>query len=126
MVRLEGEQLFEIRSPAKLRVCSEIGAFLGGEMRFNLSLARFIFFSLFLTFSGITVRAQSDRGTIAGTVLDSSGGVVADASVTATDTATSATYSATTGPTGRYPLYDLRVGVYGSSVSAPCFQTAHK
>src|SRR5258708_18698474 len=126
MVRLEGEQLFEIRSPAKLRGCSEIGAFLGGEMRFNLSLPRFLFFSLFLTFSGITVRAQSDRGTIAGTVLDSSGGVVADASVTATDTATSATYSATTGPTGGYRLYDLRVGVYGVSVSAPGFKTVDK
>src|SRR5260370_27643768 len=100
MVRLEGEQLFEIRSPAKLRVCSEIGAFLGGEMRFNLSLPRFLFFSLFLTFSGITVRAQSDRGTIAGTVLDSSGGVVADSSLTANDPRTRATQPATTGPTG--------------------------
>src|SRR5260370_30696835 len=123
MGRLEGEQLFEIRSPAKLRVCSEIGAFLGGEMRFNLSLPRFLFFSLFLTFSGITVRAQSDRGTIAGTVLDSSGGVVADASVTATDTATSATYSATTRPTGGYPLYHLRVAGERLSGSAPGFQT---
>src|SRR5260370_29137096 len=101
MVRLEGEQLFEIRSPAKLRVCSEIGAFLGGEMRFNLSLPRFLFFSLFLTFSGITVRAQSDRGTIAGTVLDSSGGVVADATVPPTDTATTPPYSAATCPTVR-------------------------
>ncbi len=31
MVRLEGEQLFEIRSPAKWRACSVVGAFLGGE-----------------------------------------------------------------------------------------------
>jgi len=30
MVRLEGEQLFEIQSPAQQRVCSVIGAFLGG------------------------------------------------------------------------------------------------
>src|SRR5260370_12138089 len=116
MVRLGGEQLFEIRSPAKLRVCSEIGAFLGGEMRFNLSLLRFLFFSLFLTFSGITVRAQSDRGTIAGTVLDSSGGVVADPSGTATDTAHRATYSATTGATGGYRLNDLRGGAYSGSL----------
>src|SRR5260370_36777677 len=94
MVRLEGEQLFEIRSPAQQRVCSVIGAFWGGNMRFNLSLLRFLSFSFFLTFSGMTVRAQSDRGTIAGTVLDTSGGVVAIAKVTATDTATSATYSA--------------------------------
>lgn len=103
-----------------------IGAFVGGEMRFNLSLLRFLSFSLFLAFSGITARAQSDRGTIAGTVLDSSGGAVANANVTATDTATSATYSATTGPTGGYRLYDLRVGVYSVSVSAPGFKTVDK
>ena len=103
-----------------------IGAFFGGEMRFNLSLLRFLSFSLFLTFSGITARAQSDRGTIAGTVLDSSGGVVANANVTATDTATSATYSATTGPTGGYRLYDLRVAVYTVAVSAPGFKTVEK
>ena len=30
MLRLEGEQLFEIRSPAQQRVCSVIGAFWGG------------------------------------------------------------------------------------------------
>src|SRR6266852_6683918 len=95
-------------------------------MRSNLSLLRFLSFSLFLTFSGITAQAQSDRGTIAGTVLDSSGGVVANANVTATDSATGATYSATTGPTGGFRLYDLRVGVYGVSVSAPGFKTVDK
>src|SRR6266849_3918952 len=98
----------------------------GGGMRFNLSLLRFLSFSLLLALSGMAVRSQSDRGTIAGTVLDSSGGVVANASVIATDTATSATYSATTGPTGGYRLYDLRVGVYGVSVSAPGFKTVDK
>jgi hypothetical protein len=95
-------------------------------MRFNLSSLRFLSFSLLVALSGITVRAQSDRGTIAGTVLDSSGAVVANAKVTATDTATSATYSATTGPTGGYRLYDLRVAVYSVSVSAPGFKTVDK
>src|SRR5712691_10172931 len=95
-------------------------------MRFNLSLLRFLSFSLLLALSGMAVRSQSDRGTIAGTVLDSSGGIVANANVTATDTATSATYSATTGPAGGYRLYDLRVGIYGVSVSAPGFKTVDK
>src|SRR6267378_1245553 len=95
-------------------------------MRFNLSLLRFLSFSLLLAFSGMAARSQSDRGTIAGTVLDSSGGVVANANVTATDSATSATYSATTGPTGGYRLYDLRVGVYSVNVSAPGFKTVDK
>ncbi len=95
-------------------------------MRFNLSLLRFLSLSLFLALSGITVRAQSDRGTIAGTVLDISGGVVANARVTATDTETGATYSATTGPTGGYRLFDLRVAVYKVAVSAAGFKTVEK
>src|SRR6266853_618662 len=95
-------------------------------MRFNLSLLRFLAFSLFLTFSGIMAQAQSDRGAIAGTVLDSSGGVIADAKVTATDTETAATYSATTGPTGGYRLFDLRVAVYKVAVSAAGFKTVEK
>ena len=125
MVRLEGEQMFEIRSPAQQWV-SVIGAFFGGDMRFRLSLLRYLSFGLLFTFSGITVRAQSDRGTIAGTVLDSSGGAVANATVTATQTETSTVYTATTGPTGGFRLYDLRVGVYRVSVSATGFKTVEK
>src|SRR5260370_23349946 len=96
-------------------------------MRSNhFSLLRSVAVAILLFLPAGTVRAQSDRGTIAGTVRDSSGGVVANAKLTATDTATSATYSATTGPTGGYRLYDLRVGVYSVSVSAPGFKTVDK
>src|SRR6266571_1653701 len=95
-------------------------------MRFNLSLLRFLSFSLLLAFSGMAVRSQSDRGTIAGTVLDSSGGAVQGATVTATDSATNTVYTATTGPTGGYRLYDLRVSVYRVSVAAPGFKTLEK
>src|SRR5438132_2239835 len=95
-------------------------------MRFNLSLLRFLSFSLFLTISGITARAQSDRGTIAGTVLDSSGGVVANVTVTATSTETGANYGATTGPTGGFRIQDVRVGTYDVSVSAPGFKIEKK
>ena len=70
--------------------------------------------------------SQSDRGTIAGTVLDSSGGAVQGATVTATDAATSAVYTATTGPTGGYRLFDLRVSTYNVSVSATGFKKAEK
>src|SRR6266481_3533489 len=87
---------------------------------------RFFAVAIFVLVTASTALSQSDRGTIAGTVEDSSGGAVANASVTATDTATGATYTATTGPTGGYRLYDLRVGVYGVSVSAPSFKTVDK
>jgi hypothetical protein len=102
-----------------------IGAF-GGGMRFNLSLLRFLSFSLFLTLSGMMARAQSDRGTIAGTILDSSGGVVANVTVTATSTETGANYGATTGPTGGFRIQDVRVGTYDVSVSAPGFKVEKK
>lgn len=70
--------------------------------------------------------SQTDRGTIAGTVLDGSGAAVVNATVTATDTATSAVYTATTGPTGGYRLYDLRVSTYNVSVSATGFKKVEK
>ena len=95
-------------------------------MRFVTFLQRFVAVAIFVLVTAATTLSQSDRGSIAGTVLDSSGGVVTNANVTATDTATSATYSATTGPTGGYRLYDLRVGVYGVKVSAPGFKIAEK
>jgi len=89
-------------------------------------LLRFLSFCLFLTFSGITARAQSDRGTIAGTVLDSSGGVVANVAVTVTSKETGANYGATTGPTGGFRIQDVRVGTYDVSVSAPGFRIEKK
>ena len=95
-------------------------------MRFVTFLQRFIAVAIFVLVTAGAALSQSDRGTIAGTVLDSSGGVVTNASVTATDSETGAKYSATTGPTGGYRLYDLRVGVYGVSVSAPGFKTVDK
>jgi hypothetical protein len=95
-------------------------------MRFNLSMLRFLSFSLVLAFSGMAVRSQSDRGTIAGTVLDSSGGVVADATITVTSTETGANYGATTGPTGGFRIQDVRVGTYDVSASAPGFRIEKK
>ena len=71
-------------------------------------------------------RAQSDRGTIAGTVLDSSGAIVADAQVTAIAEESSTQYSATTGPTGGYRIPDVRTGVFTITVTAPGFKTAEK
>ncbi len=93
-------------------------------MSFVTFLQRFVAVAIFVLVIATTTLSQSDRGTIAGTVLDSSGGVVTNASVNATDSETGAKYSATTGPTGGYRLYDLRVGVYGVSVSAPRFLPA--
>jgi Carboxypeptidase regulatory-like domain len=74
----------------------------------------------------VLAAAQSDRGAIAGTVVDSSGAAVTDVTVTATDMETGGAYTATTGPTGGYRLYDLRVGTYRVTISATGFRTIEK
>src|SRR5256885_1998120 len=70
--------------------------------------------------------AQSDRGTIAGTVLDSSGGVVADAQITAKGADTGSTYGATSGPTGGYRIPDVQIGVYNVTITAKGFKTSEQ
>ena len=82
------------------------------------AVSRYFAVPLFFLAAATPGFSQSDRGTIAGTVLDSSGGAVTGATVTATDTATNTVYTATTGPTGGYRLFDLRVSVYKVSVAA--------
>src|SRR5260370_17580252 len=95
--------------------------FWGGSMRFNLSLLRFLSFSLLLAFSAITARAQSDRGSIAGTVLDSSRGAVANAKGSVTSTETGANYDALPGPSGGFRVRAVRVGTYALSLPLPAF-----
>src|SRR5215472_12948870 len=91
-----------------------------------LAPARYIAVALFVLAAATPGFSQSDRGTIAGTVLDASGGAVIGATVTATDPATNTVYTATTGPTGGYRLYDLRVGSYNVSISASGFKKIEK
>jgi hypothetical protein len=95
-------------------------------MRFEGRSFRTILFVLMLGVFAGGAAAQSDRGTIAGTVLDSSGGVVVNATVTAVLTETGGVNTATTGPTGGFRLYDLRVGTYKVTVTATGFKTEEK
>ncbi|HZU44715.1 MAG TPA: TonB-dependent receptor, partial [Terriglobales bacterium] len=67
---------------------------------------------------------QSDRGSIAGTVLDSSGAVVVGAEVTATAVQTGAVYKTTSTSTGGYRIPDMQVGAYNISVTAAGFKTS--
>ena len=68
--------------------------------------------------------AQSDRGTITGTVTDSGGGVVAGAKVTATNLETGEVREATTSGEGNYTLPELPARPYRVSVEAQGFKTA--
>lgn len=66
--------------------------------------------------------AQSDRGTITGTIADPAGAAVPNASIEAKNTATGAVYPALTTTTGNYTISELPVGVYELSVSVPGFK----
>jgi hypothetical protein len=95
-------------------------------MRYLSGLQRFIAVAFLVFLSAGTALAQSDRGSIAGTVLDSSGAAVDKATVTVTSTETGANYGATTGPTGGFRVQDVRVGTYDVSVSSPGFKIERK
>ncbi len=66
--------------------------------------------------------AQSDRGTITGTVSDPAGAVVAAAPVEIKNTDNGAVYQAATSATGNYTLSQLPVGSYELSVTVPGFK----
>ncbi|HET9696805.1 MAG TPA: carboxypeptidase-like regulatory domain-containing protein [Terriglobales bacterium] len=68
--------------------------------------------------------AQSDKGTLSGTVLDPSGAVVPNATVTATGTQTGAVYTAVTTSSGAYRIPNISVGTYNVKVVSSGFKTA--
>ena len=68
--------------------------------------------------------AQSERGTITGTVQDATGGVVPDAKVTLTNTQTGVSFSIPTNTSGDYTVPQLQVGVYSVKVEKEGFRPA--
>ena len=89
----------------------------------TLKLAVFFLVAVSLV-SSVPVWAQStSTGTVAGTISDPSGAVVAGATVTLTDPSTNSTRTATTNATGRYFFADVTPGKYSISVSKAGFST---
>jgi Carboxypeptidase regulatory-like domain len=95
-------------------------------MRSNFSFIRsFIFATLCLGATCVS-QAQSDRGTVAGTVEDSSGGIVTDAEVTLKGADTASEYRALSGPTGGFRIPEVKIGIYTVTVKANGFKTDEK
>ena len=67
--------------------------------------------------------AQTFRGSINGTVTDPSGGVVPNAQVKATETATGSEHNTTTTGDGSFAFQDLSLGVYKVTVAVTGFPT---
>jgi Carboxypeptidase regulatory-like domain/TonB dependent receptor len=78
-------------------------------------------FSLMM-FTAIAAIAQSDRGTITGTISDPTGAVIASATVEARNVATDARYPAASSTTGNYTIAQLPAGDYELTVSSPGFK----
>src|ERR1700758_2044547 len=76
---------------------------------------------LFLACAGALL-AQSDRGTITGTIADPAGAVVASAAIQLRNIDTGAVYQGASSATGNYTLAQLPAGQYEMSVEVPGFK----
>lgn len=72
----------------------------------------------------VSASAQSDRGAISGTVVDSTGAVVAGAKVTATNAVTGETRATESSSTGTFLLPELKANPWVVKVEAKGFKTA--
>ena len=77
-----------------------------------------------LCLSGVVLYAQSERGTISGTVTDSTGAAVPQAKVTVTDVATNNVVTTLTNATGDYTLPNLPIGQYNAHFEKEGFAAA--
>src|ERR1700722_6864016 len=84
-----------------------------------MRFARLLIFTLLFA---LTALAQSDRGTITGTISDPAGALVANAPVETRNVETGAVYQAASSATGNYTLPQLPTGNYELSVNVTGFK----
>jgi hypothetical protein len=95
------------------------------KLRSHFPILALVIITIFVVFGSVFLHAQgTDLGTIRGTVTDSSGAVVAKATVIIIDLATNTPRSTTTNSSGEYQIFGLRSGTYKVSVTAPGMSTA--
>src|SRR3954453_6821852 len=70
----------------------------------------------------LSALAQSDRGSISGTVQDSTGAVVMNAKITAKDQATGEIRSTTSSASGSFQLSELKASLWTLNAEAPGFK----
>ena len=96
---------------------------LGGFMRRKWSVLSIFLFITGLFFLPGALSAQTFRGSINGTITDSSGAFIPGAKVTAVDTATSAARETISSGAGEFSFSDLPLSTYTIKVEAASFQT---
>src|ERR1700733_14793726 len=75
-----------------------------------------------LIFSAVVV-GQTNQGAIAGVVQDSSGAVVPNAKLTATERSTGTVYQTVSTSSGSYRFPNVRIGTYDLTVNASGFKS---
>lgn len=78
---------------------------------------------VFLVIASHPLFAQRDAASLEGHVVDVSGAVIANASVTATDISTNFSYHAVSDSSGAWTISPVRIGTYRISISASGFKT---
>jgi hypothetical protein len=93
-------------------------------MRFSPGSWAVLAVSLLCLFLAGTAVAQSDRGAIAGSVLDSTGAGVPGAAITIKEADTGSIYQTVSGGSGSYRINDIAIGRYDVTVEAKGFKTS--
>ena len=92
------------------------------QMSLVPSMRRFACLALLTASASCSLFAQRDAASLEGRVVDSSGAVVANASVAAVNTATNFTYHAQSDESGSWSISPVRIGTYTLTISAPGFK----
>jgi len=92
------------------------------DVRNVSTLRKLITVTILTVLIAVSAVAQLNRGTITGTVTDSTGAVIAGARIQARNTATSAVYESQSTDAGVYTLPNLPVGTYEVSVESSGFK----
>jgi hypothetical protein len=105
--------------------------FLGGNMKSHdkknaggrKGWMTFLLLILFAAMTAAGAYAQSDNGSIAGTVTDQTGAVIPNAAITVTNTDTGLTFHSTSNASGEFRIFAVPRGNYKAEVTAPGFQS---
>src|SRR5216684_1298699 len=104
--------------------CRHVVGFRKGEPgMFSSGTVRSSFCLSLLSCASLLV-AQSERGTITGSIRDSSGAVIPRAKVVITNTATNVVVNLTTNDTGEYTAPSVAAGTYNITVQKEGFRPA--
>src|SRR5258706_13331246 len=90
------------------------------------SVRKCVTIATLLAASALTAIAQSDCGTLAGTINDSSGAVVSGVAIAATGVDTGTKYNTTSSSSGAYRIQDMKLGAYNVTATSTGFKTAER